>query len=186
MHRTRERQHEPLESQVRETLVMIALAFGLAMAVRATVAQAYEIPSESMEPAIMTDDRVFAEKLSVHFRTPEYGDVVVIDDPTGGPIPFVKRVIALEGQSVDVRDGSVWVDGVRLDEPYTHGLPSEPDHVTLPLTVPPDHLWVMGDNRTRSKDSRYFGPVPVSSIRARALAVYWPFEHIGGLTPAED
>lgn len=186
MHKARERHDEPLGQQVRETLILVALALALAMTFRATIAQAYEVPSGSMEPTIMTGDRVFTEKVSVHFREPGPGDVVVLDDPTGGPIPLIKRVIALEGQTVDVRNGSVWVDGAELDEPYTHGLPSEPDQAALPVTVPAGHLWVMGDNRTRSKDSRYFGPVPVSSVRARALAVYWPPEHLGALSPSAD
>lgn len=160
-----------------DTLWLTLIAFAIGMAFRATVASAYEIPTPSMEPAIMTDDRVIAEKISRHFREPEVGDVVVIDNPVGGAIPFIKRVIALPGQTVDLRDGVVWVDGRPLDEPYTHGLPSEPLDFALPVAVPEGCVWVMGDNRTDSRDSRAFGPVPVDSIRGRALAVYWPPEH---------
>lgn len=182
-HDTRsEQQYRALVRQVAETCTMLAVAFVLAMTFRASVAAAYEIPSESMEPTIMTYDRVVAEKVSRHFRAPERGDIVVIDNPTGGSIPYIKRVVALQGQTVEIKGGAVWVDGVRLGEPYTHGVPSQPDSVTLPFTVPADHVWVMGDNRTHSKDSRYFGSVPVSTIQARALAVYWPPQHVSALS----
>lgn len=181
MRKRNESQPKSFMAEAADMLITVAVALVLATVFRATVAEAYEVPSESMEPAIMTYDRVLAEKVSIRFSQPEQGDVVVIDDPTGGPIPFIKRVIAVAGQTVDVRDGSVWVDGVALDEPYTYGLPSEPDRIALPVRVPDGHIWVMGDNRTRSKDSRYFGPVPVSTVKAHALAVYWPLEHAGDL-----
>ncbi len=164
-----------------ETTALVVIAFAVAMTVRATVATGYEIPTPSMEPTIMVHDRILTEKLTPRFGSIEVGDVVVITDPTGGPIPFVKRVIALPGQTVDLKDGAVWVDGSRVTEPYTHGLPSEPISVELPITVPPHEVWVMGDNRTNSSDSRFFGPVPMASIRAVAVCVYWPPQHIGGL-----
>ncbi|MDO8987623.1 MAG: signal peptidase I [Coriobacteriia bacterium] len=165
-----------------ETAVLVVVAFAVAMALRANVAQAYEIPTPSMEPTIMVHDRVIAEKLTVRFDTPAVGDVVVITDPTGGPIPFIKRVVALQGQQVDLESGAVMVDGKKIAEPYTHGLPSEPITIKLPLTAPLGYVWVMGDNRTNSKDSRFFGPVPITSIIARALCVYWPPQHIGSMS----
>jgi signal peptidase I len=166
---------------VAETTLLVALAFLLAMALKATVAQAFEIPTPSMEPTIMAHDRVLAEKITPRLGTPAIGDVVVIANPVGGSVPFIKRVIALPGQTVDVKGGAVWVDGKRLTEPYTHGLPSERLSFPLPATIPPGHVWVMGDNRTNSGDGRVFGPVPTSSILARALCIYWPPKDIGGL-----
>lgn len=160
-----------------ETALLVAAAFLLAMAFRASVAQAFEIPTPSMEPTIMVHDRIMAEKLTPRFGAPEVGDVVVIDNPIGGTIPFVKRVVALPGQTVDLQAGAVWVDGEKIAEPYTHGLPSEAQVVELPYTVPSGFVWVMGDNRTNSEDSRFFGAVPIESIQAVALCVYWPPEH---------
>jgi signal peptidase I len=161
-----------------ETALLVVAAFAIAMAVQATVAEAFEVPTPSMAPTIQEHDRIIAEKISHHFRAPQPGDVVVFGNPLGGKIPFVKRVIATEGQTVDVHDGAVWVDGNRLDEPFTHGLPDLPGTVTLPVRVPPNHIWVMGDNRTNSKDSRYFGAIPVDSIIARGIAVYWPLSEV--------
>ncbi len=168
-----------------ETIALVVAAFAIAMTFRATVATAFEIPTPSMEPTIMIDDRILAERLTPRFGEIAVGDVVVITDPNGGPIPFVKRVIATSGQTVDIRSGGVWVDGEELDESYTHDLPTEPLSVSLPITVPPEHLWVMGDNRTNSSDSRVFGPVPVSSVQAVGICVYWPPEDIDDLDGAE-
>lgn len=164
-----------------ETTVLVVAAFAMAMTFRATVAIAYEIPTPSMEPTIMTHDRILAERLTPRFGDIAVGDVVVFTDPTGGPVPLVKRVIATSGQTVDIRSGAVWVDGDQLAEPYTHDLPTEPMSVRLPVTVPPDHIWVMGDNRTNSSDSRVFGPVPLASVQAVAICVCWPPEHIDDL-----
>ena len=166
---------------IAETAGLIALAFLLAMTIRATVAEAFQVPTGSMEPTIMSFDRIIAEKITPHFEGPNVGEVVVIKNPTGGTTPFVKRVVALPGQTVDVKDGGVYVDGKRLNEGYTHGLPSEPLSLTLPITVPADDVWVMGDNRTNSGDSRIFGPVPISTIIGRAVCVYWPLQHVASL-----
>lgn len=157
-----------------ETLLLVVAALALALTIKAAVAEAFEVPTPSMAPTIREHDRIIAEKITAHFRAPRSGDVVVFKNPLGGSIPFVKRVIATQGQTVDVRDGAVWVDGNRLDEPFTHGLPDLPGTVALPVKVPAGCVWVMGDNRTNSKDSRYFGPIPTASIIGRGVAVYWP------------
>jgi signal peptidase I len=98
---------------------------------------------------------------------------------------LIKRVIATGGQTVDLRDGRVYVDDVLQNEPYTHGEPSLAlrsylfEEITYPYTVPPGGLWVMGDNRTNSQDSRYFGAIPESSVTGKALFIYWPLTDIG-------
>ena len=130
----------------------------------------------------MTGDMVFSEKISYYLRDPEPGDIVTFQDPEIPGRVLIKRCIAVGGQTVDLVDGRVVVDGVALDEPYTRGLPSEPlktalgVEVSYPYTVPAGHLWVMGDNRTNSNDSRYFGAVARSSVTARGVAVIWPLE----------
>jgi signal peptidase I len=135
-----------------------------------------------MEQTIKTGDMVFSEKVSYYFRTPGRGDIVTFDDPEVAGRTLIKRVIAVGGQTVDLIDGSVYVDGQKLDEPYTSGKESYPlahtasgVDVTFPYTVPAGGLWVMGDNRTASQDSRYFGSIPTSSVTGRAAMIYWPF-----------
>ncbi|WP_350454469.1 signal peptidase I [Slackia heliotrinireducens] len=149
------------------------------------IVRAYVIPSGSMESTIEINDHVWSEKVSYYFRDIEYGDIVTFDDPEVAGRTLIKRVIATEGQTVDLIDGYVYVDGVQLDEPYTNGQLSEPLDtaanvtVSYPYTVPEGCIWVMGDNRTHSADSRYFGPVSVSSVSGRAAIIYWPIENIG-------
>lgn len=167
---------------------MVVLVLALSWGLRTFVFQAYEIPSGSMEKTIMTDDMVFAEKLSYYAGEPERGDIVTFKDPEIPSRVLIKRVIATGGQTVDLVDGRVVVDGVALDEPYTGGEPSYPlvpaygTSISYPYTVPEGELWVMGDNRTNSQDSRYFGSVDVSSVTGKAVLIYWPLDHFGLLS----
>jgi signal peptidase I len=174
-----------LKRSIRETVFLVALALVLSQAVKAYAVQPYVVPSGSMLPTIQLWDRVLAEKVTYRFvREPEVGDIVVFDnpDPTNKREKiYIKRVIAVAGQSVDVRDGIVWVDGVALSEPYTHGVSTDPGSVSLPATVPEGHVWLMGDNRPGSGDSRFFGPQPVSHVRGRAVLTYWPPTRFGEL-----
>ena len=116
-------------------------------------------------------------------RAPRYGDIVVFPDPKGEHPHLIKRVIATDGQTVDLRDGKVYVDGKELVEPYTHGQPSEPlsPEFRYPYKVPAGDLWVMGDNRTNSGDSRFFGPIPVKEVQGHAIWTYWPLSAFGRL-----
>lgn len=180
---------EPQRSGAVRTLlglvVMVAVVFGLSWLLRTFVFQAYEIPSGSMEDTIMTGDMVFAEKVSYYFRDPEPGDIVTFADPEIPGRILIKRCIATAGQTVSVDDtGILYIDGVAQDEPYTNHLPSYPlkSDITYPYTVPEGAIWVMGDNRTNSQDSRYFGAVPVSSVTGRGAVVYWPIDDIGLLS----
>lgn len=164
-----------------ELVLMVAIAFLLATGIRTFIVQPYVVPTGSMIPTIELQDRVIANKFIYRFKEPAPGDIVVLDDPTGNVQTLIKRVIATEGQTVDLRDGQVVVDGVVLDEPYTHGLPSEPMSLQMPYTVPPDSVWVMGDNRTNSADSRVFGAVSLSEIKGKAIFTYWPPDRMGPL-----
>ena len=168
-------------------LVMVAFVFGLSWVLRTYVFQAYEIPSGSMEETIMVGDMVFSEKVSYYFRDPEPGDIVTFQDPEIPGRVLIKRCIAVGGQTVDLVDGRVVVDGVALDEPYTRGEPSYPLTpyygltIDYPYTVPEGGLWVMGDNRTNSQDSRYFGAIKESSVTGKAIFIYWPLTDVGPL-----
>ena len=163
----------------------IALVVALFVLLRTFVFQAYAIPSGSMEQTIMTGDMVFSEKISYHFGDPQQGDIITFEDPEIPSRILIKRVIATEGQTVDLQNGHVVVDGEVLNESYTNGLPSYPLNtapgviINYPYTLGEGELWVMGDNRTNSADSRYFGPIQTSAITGKAFFTYWPLTSIG-------
>lgn len=163
---------------VAELLLMVAIAFVVAHGIRTYVVMPYTIPSGSMIPTIEINERVLANKFIYRFKDPEPGDIVVLDDPTGGTIPLIKRVIAVEGQEVDINDGRVFIDGIALEEPYISGAVTEMGEVALPLVMPADTVWVMGDNRTDSTDARWFGPQPVASVHGQAFLRIWPLSRI--------
>ena len=162
------------------------LAFALAQGIKSFVAQPFVIPTGSMQPTIELKNYVLAEKLSYRFtRKPQYKDIVVFNNPSRDPAApiLIKRVIATGGQTVDLRDGEVYVDDKPLDEPYTYGKPSYPLNpaIQYPFEVPEGYYWMMGDNRTNSGDSREFGPVPDSDVIGRAMWTYWPVNQFGTL-----
>ena len=168
--------------QMVEFVMTLVAAFAIAIALRTYVIEPYEVPTGSMLPTIQLGDHLLANKVVYRLRQPERGDIVVFDDPTHSVPTLIKRVIAVGGQTVDVRDGRVWVNGRALVEPYTHGERSiDPGILKLPLRIPAGDAWMMGDNRISSEDSRYFGPVPISTVRGEAFFIYWPFSRFGPL-----
>ncbi len=164
-----------------ETLLLVLVAFALAQGIKTFVVQPYIIPTGSMIPTIEIGDRVIAEKVSYRFGEPEPGDIVVLDDPAGQHPQLIKRVVAIGGQTIDIHDGNVYIDDVLFDEPYLTGVSTEVGSVMMPLTIPNDEIFVMGDNRPNSGDARFFGSLPVSTVKGRAVATYWPLDRLGGL-----
>lgn len=166
-------------------VICVAIVLAAAWGIRTFVIEPFEVPSASMETTIMTGDRLFAEKITYHFSQPKAGDIVVFSDPQLPSRVLVKRVIATEGQTVNLVNGFVYVDGVKQNEPYTQGssypLSKTASNVSIsyPYTVPAGEVWVMGDNRENSSDSRYFGPIDANSIFGKALVTYWPLNRIG-------
>ena len=181
-----------------EVPVLLVAAAVIALVVKAFLAQAFFIPSESMEPQLATGDRVVVSRLSYDLHDPRRGDVVVFDDPTQPPVvdrsllpvrlgrealealgiieprgrELIKRVVALPGETVLGQAGQVVVDGRPLTEPYLSD-PSITDDFA-PVRIPEGHVFVMGDSRRNSKDSRRFGPVPEELVVGRAIARVWP------------
>lgn len=171
-----------------ELIVLIAVAIVLALGIRTFVAEPFIIPSASMSDTLKVGDRLVGEKLTYRTSEPQVGDIVTFTDPEDGSLTLIKRVVATAGQTVELVDGVVYVDGEALDEPYTDGKPSIPlpthssqlaNAVSYPYVVPQGCIWVMGDNRTNSQDSRYFGAISVSSVTSKALFVFWPLEDAG-------
>ena len=173
-----------------DLLLTAAITVAIVVAMRIFVADTYQVPTGSMLETIQLGDRLIGEKISYRFRTPVAGEVITFDDPTDPGVTLIKRVIATEGQTIDLVDGVVYVDGEALDEPYTLGKESNPidrhalildSDITYPYVIPDGCLWVMGDNRTNSLDSRYFGAVQVSTVSSRAVFIFWPFSDAGTL-----
>jgi signal peptidase I len=164
-----------------EWLIVLAVAVAVAFGVRAYVIQSYLIPSASMEPTLMVGDRILVNKLSYHLHGVGRGDIVVFATPPKEAAEttikdLVKRVIGLPGDVISSKGGQVYIDGRVLAEPW---LP--PGTVTMDLprqTVPPNEYFVMGDNRSDSQDSRYFGPIPRSLIVGRVVFRFWPLSRL--------
>ena len=173
-----------------ELLMTVLGTLVLAVIIRVFIAETYEVPSGSMLETIQLGDRLVGEKVTLHWSEPVVGDIVTFNDPDGSGTTLIKRVVATEGQVVDLQDGYVLVDGKVISEPYVMGKPSYAldghasnlsENVTFPYTVPAGCLWVMGDNRTNSLDSRYFGAIPLDSVTSKALFIYWPISDVGTL-----
>jgi signal peptidase I len=181
----------------RELPILILIALAVAVLLKTFVLQAFYIPSSSMEETLAINDRVIVSKLSYRFGDVDRFDVIVFDDPrsvagsrdesfleavgrnlaesVGLSTPkseFIKRVVALPGETVEVRGGVVLVNGGALVEPYA--TPPADSTEYGPEVVPAGHVFVMGDNRPVSQDSRVFGPVPIDDIVGRAFSVIWP------------
>jgi signal peptidase I len=169
---------------LRETLETLIPAVLLALVINLFLAQATRVEGQSMEPNLHTDQRIVVEKLTYRFQSPERGDIVVLKSLDGSRELLIKRVIALPGETVEVHGGEVWINGQPLDEPYldVDGLCQVPQMSLCEMssrTVPEGHIFVMGDNREHSNDSRAFGAVPFENIVGHAWLSYWPPEKIG-------
>lgn len=173
-----------------EWALVIVGAILLALVVKVFLLQAFYIPSLSMSPTLHEGDRVLVNKLSYRLHDVNRGDVIVFERPaseTSSTIPdLIKRVVGLPGESISFIDGAVYVDGKRLDESYLSdgtvtSSANAPNKCTAeaPCVVPSGQVWVMGDNRSDSKDSRYFGSIDESTIVGRAFVTVWPLGRFG-------
>jgi len=173
--------------EVVETLVLTVVIF---LGIQTFVAQPYKVQQGSMETTLMPDQYVLVDKLSPRWSPYGYGDIVVFDPPeswsAGTGVPFIKRVIGLPGDQVELRDGKVFVNGVGLDEPYIFGTSDGDPQTTDPApggasswVVPPGDMFVMGDHRGDSADSRSFGPIEIGHVIGRAWLRYWPINTFG-------
>lgn len=147
--------------------------------IRSQVIQAFRMPSESMRPGLLVGDLLFVNKLAVRAGV-KRGDVVVFRFPPDPSKDFIKRVVGLSNERIEVRDRQVLINGVPLDEPYvihtdaTRG--GEHRDRFGPFQIGPDEVFVLGDNRDNSNDSRYWGPVPLATVMGRATLIYWSWD----------
>lgn len=158
-----------------ELVETVLVALVLALLVRAFVVESFRVVGNSMEPTLYDGERLFVNKMAYRFRPPQPGDIVVFRYPLNPSRDYIKRVVAVGGQTVEIRDGRVYVDGSFLEEPYV----SARDHSTLPpVVLRPDEVYVLGDNRRNSQDSRVFGPFARSFVKGEAVLLYWPPQRI--------
>jgi signal peptidase I len=188
------------KSVVREYFESIVIAVVLALFIRTFIVQAFKIPTGSMEPNLLIGDHLLVnkfllgptatgvERAVLPSRDVRRGDIVVFKFPADPERDFIKRVIGLPGETVELRNRGILINGTAIEEPYAHYLPrpanTELHEITPedvrehygPETVPADQFFVMGDNRDNSQDSRYWGFLPRDYIKGRALMVYWSYE----------
>ncbi|AFY67223.1 signal peptidase I [Geitlerinema sp. PCC 7407] len=175
------------ESVLIEALKTLGLTAILAFGIRTFVVEARYIPTGSMLPTLEINDRLIIDKMGYRFSEPKRGDIVVFR-----PTPalqaefneaFIKRVIGLPGETVEVKNGRVYVNNEPLPENYTA---ERPNYEWGPETVPPNSYLVLGDNRNNSYDSHYWGYVPRENIIGRAAVRFWPPGRVGGITPTPE
>jgi len=167
------------QKEVREWVVSIVMAIGIALLIQNYAFAQAQVHQSSMYGTLEEGQRLVEDKLSYRFSEPERGDIVIIDGPESD-LRLIKRLIALPGDTVDMREGAVYLNGAKLDEPYANGQ-TFPNGLELPLTVPEGKVFVLGDNRERSIDSRQLGLIASSSLEGKAVFRIWPLQKFGGL-----
>ncbi len=162
-----------------EIIQALALAVIISVVLNLFVVQVTEVRQRSMESTLLQGDRVLVSKVDYRIGMPERGDIVVFQPTTDSTIPYVKRVAAVAGDTVDLKDGTLFVNGVKTDYAGAHGIttPQSPALV-FPLTIPADSFFALGDNRQASSDSRSFGPQPDDRIIGKVILRFWPFDRL--------
>ena len=155
----------------RELLETILPAVMIVLAINLFLAQPRTVHGQSMEPNLHENQRVIVDLITYHFRPPQRQEIIILNLPERHTDPLIKRVIGLPGDTVEVKQGAVYVNGIQLSEPYLAQVTSGS---MAPQLVPEGHVFVLGDNRGASNDSRYFGMVPYENILGRAWLRYWP------------
>jgi signal peptidase I len=164
-----------------EWLILVAASLAVALVVRGFLIQAFYIPSESMVPTLVKNDRVLVNKLSYKLHDVHRGDIVVFKAPEGAATAqvkdLIKRVVGLPGETIEGRNGNIFIDGKPLDEPYLP--PDVRSRDFPPEKIPPKKMYVLGDNRQDSRDSTFFHAVEESKIVGRAFVKIWPLNDLG-------
>ena len=171
---------QPLRRELRSWGRDLIIALSLAIVIIIFFYQPVKVEGTSMTPLISDQERIFINKFVYRFEPIERGDVVVFWYPLDRSKSFIKRVVGLPEDTVEIREGQVYLNGKHLPEPYVP--PESADFGTLsPTRIPVGEYFVMGDHRTSSNDSRIFGPVPRNFIYGKAVFAYWPVDHFGSI-----
>jgi signal peptidase I len=167
------------KSKFREWVEAIVVAFILFLGIRTFIIQAFHIPSGSMKPTLLVGDHLFVNKFIYRFRKPRRTEIIVFKYPANPKQDYIKRIIGLPGENVEVKDRIVYINGKPFDEPYTIYVDSSRFNRYENFAqrhVPNGSYFVMGDNRDQSLDSRRWGFLPARNIRGKALVVYWSWD----------
>jgi len=167
-----------LGEEIKDWVVSILIAVVLAFFIRYFIVELYMVEGPSMRPTLVTNERLVVNKFIYRFKAPEKGDVLVFRYPKDPSRDFIKRVIGVAGDTVEVKDSRVLVNGQLLNEPYI--LEKTIRNSYSLATVPTGHIFVMGDNRNNSEDSRYadVGFVPLEMVKGKAVMIFWPIDNI--------
>jgi signal peptidase I len=163
--------------EIRDWIISILIAAVLAIAIKFFFFDIIEITGRSMLPTLYEKDKVAIEKLSLYIGNIKRGQVVILDPGDKGSGIYIKRVVGLPGEILEITGGRVYIDGELLDEDYL-----DEDTYTdmdIKITIPEDSVFVMGDNREVSEDSRVIGPIPIKNLKGHALFRVYPFDHLG-------
>src|SRR5580692_5660756 len=173
-----------LRHEIRVWTRDLLIAIGLALVIIVFLYQPVKVEGTSMAPLLSDQERIFINKFEYRFEPIQRRDVVVFWYPLDHSKSFIKRVIGLPGENIEIRQGTVYVNGRAIDEPY---VPTQYEDLSDygPVPVPQDSYFVMGDHRISSNDSRVFGPVASKFIYGRAVFAYWPVDHFGSLSTTE-
>ncbi|HEX9269326.1 MAG TPA: signal peptidase I [Candidatus Limnocylindria bacterium] len=162
-----------------EIIQALALAVIISVVLNLFVVQVTEVRQRSMEDTLLQGDRVLVSKLDYRFGTPQRGDIVVFNPTVDSSIPYVKRVAAVAGDTIEVKDGKLYVNGAETQFPGAHGVTAtQSPSVTYPLTIQAGEFFALGDNRQFSSDSRSFGPQPDDRIIGKVILRFWPFDRL--------
>ncbi|HSE87298.1 MAG TPA: signal peptidase I [Candidatus Binatia bacterium] len=183
------------KSTFREYAEAIGMALLLALFIRTFIVQAFKIPSGSMIPTLQIGDHILVNKLAYGIRVPlwghylvdfgkvQRGDVIVFIFPEDRSKDFIKRVVGVAGDAVEIRGKKIYINGQQVEDPYAHFEGDDPQNILPasrddygPTKVPENHLFVMGDNRDRSYDSRFWGFVNLDDVRGKAFLIYWSWD----------
>lgn len=176
MDKEQEKPKKKEKSQLRELIETVLSSVVIAAFLITFVVQAFYIPSGSMIPTLMPGDRVLVNKFIYRFTEPKRGDIMVFRFPLDPKRHFIKRVIAVGNETVELKKGRLYVNGKLVEQPY---LPELYDNDFGPYTVPAEEFFCLGDNRNNSEDSRYWGCVPRKNVIGKAFVRYWPLNHLG-------
>jgi len=177
------RHNAPRKSAFRENLESILWAVALALVIRTVIVAPFKIPSGSMRPTLMEGDRILVSKFLYRFREPRRGEVIVFRFPDNPRRPFIKRLVAVSGDTVEIRQGQVWVNGqpATLQQTYYYYNQGQFGQEHGVTRVPEGTYYVLGDNSSSSHDSRFWGFVPKRLLIGKAICIFWPLNRIQAL-----